>query len=942
LSLNSLGLGFSFGAKDTGMKKQVSDQTKHLTLMGQAVETLNKILSINRLQTFISSISLSTLSNIADGIAGIAEKGRNLTTSFEATMTASAKTGYAMAANLGYSGKALGKFSAEATNLSISLNTSVETAGKAAYAWAQGKDELKLVGITSAATAAKVSEVFGLDPSKLVFQLKEMKKSLGLTDDELKSVVDSTMALGQQTGDVSKVMQSLPGQIESMREQAHSLGKTLSGKQVAQYAVSTNEAAQLLYSLTNNAESAEKAARDLGSQMIGAGKDFASMFAGTKTELPEFFQSLAIAGVDVDKQFELMKSGPTGMIQGLAEMVDAAKKQGKDIGPIMNFAKKHMEAALGKDVANQLAGTFEAGGDALADMLKKLPKASGSLGSVAEAAHKTGRTLAEQMDLQESMFVARLRTTSTAGASFVKDTGAAYKDWGDKLLKISKGGGPLALITNKMIEMHQVGAMALIPKTLRPMAGVFGTMAKESAPLIGMLGSLGFRLGMLASPITIVIAAFALLAYWFVSVQKKGEHWTKTVARMGEQAGEFFSKTLPKYLKLGLTKISEFGSYLAKVVPPLVMKFAKYLQKSYPKVVAALKHSFEMFFAVVVPWLGVAIPKLMASMGAFIRKWAPKAVKFLLEAYVWVYKEIANGLVWLGKKFWEYLPTILDTLSSLVTGAANLARDLIVGLLDGIRDYLMETFPEYADTISNVFQFLSDFVSDTAKIIGEIFAFVVDSWKTVIKFINDEIANGGETFKAFGRVVSEMFWGLWDDVKSVFAKIGELITAAVEIWAAPFKMIDGWADKLFRHSIDTEMNVSFDKASKHAESFSKDMSKSLTTATAPLGGVAPSAGAGGAKPLPPSIRKPMVSAGDTQASLVNAVNMPAWYARYEALFNARMSALEAAVSGGGGAPKGGRASLPSVGRKSSSGGGGDDGMAHLTGISGQGMPTKGG
>jgi hypothetical protein len=169
-----------------------------------------------------------------------------------------------------------------------------------------------------------------------------------------------------------------------------------------------------------------------------------------------------------------------------------------------------------------------------------------------------------------------------------------------------------------------------------------------------------------------------------------------------------------------------------------------------------------------------------------------------------------------------------------------------------------------------------------------------------------------------------------------------LLKGAVDTFTAPFRAVDDLVGKLFRNSISTDMKVDFDEASKHAKVFGKDVASSMNVAVAPLSSAGVATQPGGIKPkaLPPSIRKPMVSSSDTQASLVNAVNMPAWYARYEALFNARMTALEAAM--GAGSPKGGRTSRGGFSKSGPQDVGGEDGMGMATGISNRGFPSRGG
>ena len=141
MALNFLGLGFSFGSKDAGLGKSIKkftgglnkfketfdrmasgaeDRTPRISkgfgLIEKALSKLDSILTQNRLQTWIASISLAKLNGIADGIKNISSN-INLTTALEGTMTANAKAARAMGANFGFAGKEAKKFASRTAGL---------------------------------------------------------------------------------------------------------------------------------------------------------------------------------------------------------------------------------------------------------------------------------------------------------------------------------------------------------------------------------------------------------------------------------------------------------------------------------------------------------------------------------------------------------------------------------------------------------------------------------------------------------------------------------------------------------------------------------------------------------------------------------------------------------------------------------------------------------
>jgi hypothetical protein len=294
-----------------------------------------------------------------------------------------------------------------------------------------------------------------------------------------------------------------------------------------------------------------------------------------------------------------------------------------------------------------------------------------------------------------------------------------------------------------------------------------------------------------------------------------------------------------------------------------------------------------------------------------------------------------------------------------------------MGFFGGMESWLGQKFPKHIKTIHAIvtvlefaFYVISEGVSMAITGLGMIFDFI-------------EAALGGQThfWADFGEMVNNIwkyeivepiklyFLDLWLDIKKTasdtFNELQTLVKVAVDFWVkilndavddlvAPFKAIDGWVDKLFRHSISSDMKDDFDVAQKHAERFSRDMSSTLTTATAPMAGVTGNVSIGpngnATTKLPPPLRPaPVVSAGDRDASLINAVHQPNWYARYEQVFLARMAALEAAVrSAGGDGPQGGRTSGTGQQRRPKGGLPKDAGLNKLTGVDPlTGAPTEG-
>ena len=173
-------------------------------------------------------------------------------------------------------------------------------------------------------------------------------------------------------------------------------------------------------------------------------------------------------------------------------------------------------AAAMEDFSNRLSTADD---DTL-KLMGSMKSATVDLGKIADEAHSSGRTLQESFDRMKEAGIMGFRSISRAAAvSFVKDTGESFKVFNDRLKGLVEKGGPLAAVIEKLSLMHQIGSLALLPETLRPIGVVFGTIFEQVVPLLGVLAPLIPAFGgimapaaALALPLTIVGLRMADLA----------------------------------------------------------------------------------------------------------------------------------------------------------------------------------------------------------------------------------------------------------------------------------------------------------------------------------------------------------------------------------------------------------------------------------------------
>jgi phage-related protein len=327
--------------------------------------------------------------------------------------------------------------------------------------------------------------------------------------------------------------------MDLLRRKAAMMGKTLNSKELAAYAASTAGLAAVYMETGQSSEQARASAMMMSEQLIKSKENFKSMFAGTTSDLDDFQKNIGIGFGDIGVSMKAMNQGPGEFVTGMAAMVAHARKMGKDVGPSLDLMRGRLEAAVGPEEAARLVNFFKTGKVEAIAMMKDVMKSPAQLGKLGKQAHRTGRTLAESFELAKDSFISSFRAISRKEAvDFVRGTGKEFKRFNKNLKELASDGGPMGELVKKFAEMHQIGALSLIPKTLRPMAAVFGEILGELGPMVGILGSLGFRFSMLANPIVMVTAAAGAMFALF----KANEGSIKNTAAAYDKQSESIKK----------------------------------------------------------------------------------------------------------------------------------------------------------------------------------------------------------------------------------------------------------------------------------------------------------------------------------------------------------------------------------------------------------------
>jgi phage-related protein len=554
--MNFLGLGFSFGGRDKNMSKTIENQTKHLGLMGTAVKTLDKILSINRLQTFLDAISLSRLKDISDGIESISSTGRNLTTTLEGEFQSNSRTMAAFGVNIGKTGADLKKFKKETSAAAYATGISIDEMGKAFYGFEPAGEILKSLGIEGGEAFAKLAEVVGADAQQLGWDLGQFQKETGLATEQMNLLVSQAVKMGKTTGDVGAALKKVP-EMSDILNARKALGD--SPEQITKFGQQIFGLGDALYGV--GIKSGPDFSVHLAKTMNDTKKSFKGLLAGTEDDLNAFQHELMVSGISADKVFGAMEQGPADFVKVLAEQVSQVEANGGDVGQALEFMRARMGKAFGDEqtelLVNALKDPVKRGALAAVETLTKTTKV---LGDIQKEGYEGRFTLAEQFERSEAMMVHRFRQIGREETKeFVRSSQRAFKQFGDTLQKVAAEKGPLGAIVRKMSEAHQIGAQAFIPEVMRPLVTLTGSAVKEMGPLLGILGSLGFRFTMLLNPINLVLIAGGALLAWFAALRMSGKSTDVALSEMGVKLMNFFY-SIPRYVDEALDALAGFIS----------------------------------------------------------------------------------------------------------------------------------------------------------------------------------------------------------------------------------------------------------------------------------------------------------------------------------------------------------------------------------------------
>lgn len=554
-------LSFDFTARDDGLSKQLKGFREDFKGLGK------EILSLQRIQTFLSAISLDKLDQLKGKISEVATSGMKLTSSMEATLQQMDIASRKMGANLGKTGKDLQKFSQANTALAKSLGISVEEAGKANAAFeyldktSNNFNEavsgaFKELGLNTAKDVAKFASAMNIDPYEFTYGLNQMQKQLGLTSGGISQILGSLQQYGTETGDVS-------GSLKKMMELQDVLAKQKSvfkGDSAAMAKYASGVVNLGLAFQKGGIKDGFEMSKGLAEKLGETGGDFSKLLTGANSDLPGLITSLSKVGLNTDNIFAAMKDGPAAFTAEIAKVTDAAAKQGKDIKPALDAIRNELSNTLGEPFAQELTRTLgdEKTRQAMLGALD--PKAMQAVEESGKKALKEtknafrdSRTAAQLYEEQLEGFEHRFRKLSTISQKeFLENSKKGFDDFGTVIEHVASQKGPMGALVGKMADISKFGLAGLLPADMAAQFNTFGAALENLSGPLAKIKSLG-----LLNPLGALVGILGILGGRFIKFYAKTKDVGKALEMVGLEVLDFVKNKLPTIVKKGVKYVAD-------------------------------------------------------------------------------------------------------------------------------------------------------------------------------------------------------------------------------------------------------------------------------------------------------------------------------------------------------------------------------------------------
>lgn len=798
MGLNFLGLGFSLGAQDKGLAGAIKDTSSGLMDISKSVVGIG----LASAKMIFKAPNFGPAASLAQTLAGDIKL---TTTGIEAFGVAANKATSAGLAGLNMTDEQFRKSQSSIASTAFSMNTDVGAVTKSFAALQQAGIDVKKVGFKSFEQYQKFIEVTGTDSTAFAASLGTMNKQMGMSPELIEDSVTAVAAIGKKFNIGREAVAGMATTVKILNANSNLLPQNWSPAKMSKFLKGTTVVAGALTSIGLTADEAMAASQGLTKGLLAGNKGMADLYAGVKSELPQAFQVMTENFGDANKAFEMLQADPQQFMLRMGDMVK--KVNNMHLKPeAMNRFRSQMEATFGPDI---MATFNKQGFGQLEPALKKADvtmKEQGKVIGDLASKYSDGRTYMERFAIAQDIVQTKLKQVHgvMSDSKYLKTYVAQGKEFTDWASKTAAKGGPLGKLTTALIEVTNRGFGGFLASHSK-----FGFAMAEGIklmqPMLQYLPALKMAFTALSSPIGLVVGALAGLYFLFKDLAKGKDSVVAPMLKKLQAEAPVFIKKMFDFVKGIFATIFEV---LSKVDWDSVIKtvsdffftvfntvFDALASVDWGKVFDIISKVFTKVFDTIFDVLGRVnwgeaakivgdafklvfntIFKAIESInwnkvGEVLGILLSKAVEIAIDLVKAAFKLGEKLLNWLdgidwgavGKKIGDYFAQladmaitmfvkILQNLPEIIGKIISKAVDFFVGILDGIRDYLVKKFPEATKPIVFIFEMLKAAVS----IVGG-----------ALKL----------AFKAVWWVLST----IWDIVKGVFSVIGDIASGIASV-----------------------------------------------------------------------------------------------------------------------------------------------------------------
>ena len=764
MALNFMGLGFSFGAKDDGLKDTLGDTKAGFDDISKSTGAANKISSaftgtIAALGASLSAMKLGEISNKMDDltqkITGSAEASDGAAIKFETFFKQMELDLPQVTSNQ------LEDMTKRMSDFGISQDESASLMKQLKDTGVPFKDWGVMLDI-----AGTKMQLLGGDASGLIGSMASLDRGYFRNIESTNDFAKNLVGLGKHLGITEAAFEGIPKVIEGFDKQLSVLPFLQNEKSMNQLAQSALGMAKVLQvELGVNAVAAMDESVSAMNKLLDMRANAERLKSGFENEFSGMTNQLLSFGFSVNDIMAAAEKGPL-------EFMNLVNDMGESLGT---------DSALFKNVQNVLRGelgdsfTFLAGsmgktGDivnkAIDDISKGVLPLEGAMGDISKSISDTLSNLDKQLD------TSREEMQRTIGAMSLN---ARKELTGNMIDAVDSVGNKLEILSEKFPKLAESialfrtkGMMGLMMtvKPLRDALSMLGMTGEEDLlPILGVAGSLAMGLKIVI-PLFAGITSFVMIALGGIAAlvgafKLGGGEFEVMIDKFKEsdsvlegigKTSEYAFNSIFDGLKIALMNATNFieGGGLNQIIKSIanmteivINSLPDIMNKALTSVADFGVQIADLFIVLIksIDW-GGAMNWMMSTMSDIFSNTLPKMFESLvvqLEKWFKKLPELGKTLgAAIGKMLASFIKNLPKMIISLVFGLIKLipsALSMIGVALVAISDFIFEFVVGIFDGMG--LGFIGDFMRTIGGMLGDLVDIIFWPFETAFGFIRD-------------------------------------------------------------------------------------------------------------------------------------------------------------------------------------------------------------